>query len=196
MRPPVRLLCFSLILLFIFVATAARFEGSLEPGSYVVYAAKTPSHAWEGRAPVESLRLSFDAEAPNSGLDLEIVLDADSFTSGNFARDINARRTVFDTDLYPQIIFTGKRLSANTILSKDGEYTLELSGALSMHGVTRDLTTSLTLTKIGDTVSATGSFEVLLSDFEMKPPSIFGSTVEDRVTISYFIETVLAPSEP
>lgn len=179
----------------VLVTTAARFDGSLEPSSYVVYAAKTPSHAWEGRAPVESLRLSFNADAPNTNFDLEIILNADSFTSGNFARDINARRTVFDTDLYPQIIFTAKRLSANTVLSDDGEYALELSGVLSMHGVSRDLKTPLTVTRTEDTLSASGSFDVLLSDFEMKSPSIFGSTVEDRVTISYFIETVLTPSD-
>lgn len=191
-----RLLCFVFLLSVMVVSLAARFEGTLESSSYVSYAARTASHAWEGRAPVESLRLLFGAEAPNSNLDLEVILDAGSFTSGNFARDINARRTVFDTELYPRIVFTGKRLSAKTDLSSDGEYTLELSGTLSLHGVSRDIKSPLALTKDGTSLIAEGSFEVLLSDFDMKRPSIFGSTVEDKVTISYHIETQLNPIEP
>lgn len=191
-----KLICLSLLLSLFFLSAAARFEGALDARSYVSYAARTPSHAWEGRAPVEVLRLQFDDEAPNRNLDLEIVLEAASFSSGNFARDINARRTVFETGLYPEITFTGKRLSGGTDLSKNGEYERELSGTLTMHGVTRELTTPLTLTRRGANLSVSGSFEVLLSDFEMERPSLFGSVVEDSVIISYIIETVLEPSQP
>ena len=200
MKVLLKLIGLSLLLSFAFfgtaIRTAIRVEGTIKSTSYVSYAARTPSHAWEGRAPVKGLSLSFNPDAPNEKLDLEIVLDAGSFNSGNFARDINARRTVFETEHYPEIIFTGKRLSAATNLREDGDYVLELSGALNLHGVTRDLSTNLTLTKEGTNLAASGSFDVLLSDFAMKRPSLFGSLVEDKVAISYFVETVLEAPEP
>ena len=186
----------SLLISFAFFVTATRVEGTVQPTSYVSYAARMPSHAWEGRAPVKQLSLSFDTNAPNERLKLEIVLDAGSFNSGNFARDINARRTVFETERYPEIVFTGKRLKAATSLSENGDHALELSGTLSLHGVTRDLTTKLTLMKEGVNLAASGSFDVLLTDFSIKRPSLFGSLVEDKVTISYFIETVLEAPKP
>ena len=152
--------------------------------SFVSYRASTPSHGWEAKAPIKRLDLHFDDAL---GASFEVVVGANAFKSGNFARDVNANKTVFETATYPDIVFRAENLRVD--LSKDSQ-TLSVPGELELHGVMKRLRVPVSLKRGGGLLRASGSFEVLLSDFDMKRPGLFGDVVEDEVNINF--EVVLS----
>ena len=74
---------------------------------------------------------------------VEVVVDAASISTGDVDRDGHLRSAdFFDVEQYPTITFTSRRIQG----SRD-EFTL--TGDLTMHGVTREVTLDVTLNGVG-----------------------------------------------
>ena len=175
---------------------ATTYRATLQPESYIEYRASDSNDTWQGRAPLETLTLIFDSEALNS-LSLEATLDPGKFDSGNFIRDANARRGVFETGEYPTVTLSAQGIEAqtNTVSLAAGETKqVKLRGSLELHGVTREVSVPVEVSREGDTLRATGEFSVLLSDYNMDRPSFLGTTVNDEVTVRFNLVSTL--SEP
>lgn len=192
-----------LALLALPLLLGATLRGTL-PGdtpddvNVVRYHARDALSSWSGVAPIAELGLRFDPEALGGG-ELRAVVPAGAFDSGNFVRDANARRTVFETEAYPEIVFEASALRADpATLPRGAEREVELRGTLAMHGVERELSTVATVTRTAedepDRLRAEGEFTVLLSNFDMTRPSFLGVTVEDDVRVSYVVEVALEPT--
>jgi len=161
----------------------------------VAYRAADPRGSWEGRAPISSLSLRFDDAALQTA-SLTAAVDPGAFNSGNFIRDANARRAVFETHLYPEATFRATALHADAGTLRPGEARdVTLKGPLTLHGVTREVSVPARVTRQGDTVHATGSFPVRLSDFQMTRPSFLGITVFDQVEVSFEVRGTLRRTE-
>ena len=177
---------------------ATTYRAALQPESFIEYEASDQRDTWQGRAPLESLELTFDSEALDN-LSLKATLDPGKFDSGNLIRDANARRGVFETGEYPTVTLSAQGLQAdaqtNTVSLAAGE-TKEISllGSLELHGVTREVSVPAEVSREGDTLRATGEFSVLLSDYNMDRPSFLGTTVNDEVTVRFNLVSTL--SEP
>ena len=119
---------------------------------------------------------------------LRIVVDPTTFSSGNGIRDTNARRTVFETRQFPEIIFDLQTVNSSAAtLADGGTVDLTLQGELAMHGVTNPLEIPASLTRLGNKVTAQGQFEVSLTSFEMSRPSFLVWTIDDIVIIRFTI---------
>ncbi|CAN5764463.1 hypothetical protein BH24DEI2_BH24DEI2_03050 [soil metagenome] len=176
------------LLVWLALGSLAAAQLELLPSSAVEYTASDPSGSWSGRAPVAALTFDLDPENIPAAT-LSVTVQAGAFDSGNFIRDANARRVVFETGEYPDIRFD--LASAQTVDNRlaDGETAqVDLSGTLTMHGVTRDVTTTASVSRTGTTFTATGALEILLSDYGMKRPSFFGTSVDDAVTVVFDVQ--------
>lgn len=177
-------------------ASAERFRGTLLEGSLVRYDASAGWEAWQGVAPARIERLSFD-DGDLASLRLEIRVAADEFESGNFFRDRNARRVVFETADHPDVIFELDEVAATDgppgALPDGAERALTLTGTLDLHGVRRTVDVPVTVRREGDRLAVTGGFAVLISDYAMTAPSVFGRGVDDEVTIRFDLVVALAP---
>ena len=183
--------CFLLIPLLI----ATTYRAELGSESFVEYEASDPNGAWQGRAPLETLELTFDDEALG-GLSLEATLDPGKFDSGNVIRDANARRGVFETGQYPVITLSAQGVQADTASLVEGETKrLALVGRLEMHGVTNEITVPAEVSRVEGTLRAEGAFDVLLSDYNMNRPSFLGTTVDDEVTVRFNVVGTLREVE-
>lgn len=182
-----RLLSVWLVLSTLF-STLAAAQLELIPSSSAVYTASDPSGRWSGRAPFSSLEFRFDPYDLRAA-QLSVVLQPGKFDSGNFIRDANARRALFETGQYPDIRFDLARVQTAKNSLADGE-TLQVTlfGTLTMHGVSREVTTTATLRRADPVVTATGTLAVNLSDYGMKRPSLFGVKVDDRVAVAFDIQ--------
>jgi polyisoprenoid-binding protein YceI len=174
------------VLLFLFLTLVqAQVTITLNPESFVEYDASDANATWTGRAPISRLEFSLNPErlADSS---LTIAVRPEDFSSGNFIRDTNARLTVFESNTYPEIMFVSTKVRAEADTLEDGESReVTLTGDLTMHGVTQELETVVTLTRAGNTVIATGSLEVNYTDFEMKQPTLFTVVVNPTVVIRF-----------
>lgn len=158
--------------------------------STVTYSASDSRSGWQGVAPLENVTLN---PGPG-GLRVEAVLEPGRFNSGNFARDGNARFTVFETGRYPTATLSGTLPLAAATTGPEGVPRAQqapFTGQLTLHGVTREVTFAVTVVREGDEVSAEGAFAVRLSDYGMTRPSLFGTTVDDRVGVNVSLAGVL-----
>ncbi|MGL4608149.1 MAG: YceI family protein [Trueperaceae bacterium] len=177
------MLCLAMFLFIAFVQ--AQHMVTLAPKSFVEYEAKDQTASWIGRAPVARFEFTLDTEELGNS-SLTIAVNTEDFFSGNFIRDTNARRTVFESDEFPEIVFASGHVSSEIDTLADGESRdVDLTGSLTMHGVTQDVQLIATLSRQSDTITAIGSFDVTYTDFGMRQPELFGTVVEDVVVIRF-----------
>ena len=159
--------------------------------STVSYTARDSRETWQGVAPLKAVTLA----ERKGGLEVTAVLEPGSFDSGNFARDGNARFTVFNTGAFPTATLKGS-LSLPAPLTQttaSGKATGMFNGTLTLHGVTHKVAFPLSVSRDGAQGVATGSFAVLLSDYEMNRPNLFGIVVEDKVELNVSLAGTFAP---
>jgi polyisoprenoid-binding protein YceI len=178
---------FMFLLALLLTAVQAQVPVTLNPESAVEYEAHDQNDRWTGRAPVSRLEFTLNPErlADSS---LTIAVKPGDFSSGNFFRDTNAQRTVFETGKYPEIVFVSKRVRVDTDTLAEGESReVTLTGDLTVHGVTKEVEITVTLTQAGNTMTATGGFDVKLTEFDMTPPTLFNIVVDENVIVRFIV---------
>jgi len=83
---------------------------------------------------------------------------------------------VLETDKYPEITFDSSKVSASR--AGDGQYFMNLTGELSLHGVKHSQPVSLQLALAGDTLRAHGEFTVRQTAYGIKLVSVAGGTLK------------------
>jgi polyisoprenoid-binding protein YceI len=97
-----------------------------------------------------------------------------------------------ESDKYPKSEFKGTITNNSAInYTSDGTYNAQVKGQLTIHGVTKNITTTGTFKIIGGNIDASSTFNVLLSDYNIKIPAI----VKDKVsnTIKIVVDCHLEP---
>ena len=87
---------------------------------------------------------------------------------------------------YPKATFKGKITDATSVnFTKDGTYNITVAGNLTMHGVTKPMTTPATITVKGGKVSAQTDFSVALADYNISIPSLVADKVAKVAKVSF-----------
>lgn len=90
-----------------------------------------------------------------------------------------------ESDKYPKSEFKGTVTNNSDInYSKDGTYNAKIKGQLTIHGVTKDVETTGTLKVNGGKIDANSTFNVLISDYNIKIPSIVKDKVSNSIKIT------------
>jgi polyisoprenoid-binding protein YceI len=93
------------------------------------------------------------------------------------------------SDKYPKSDFKGKISGSSLDLKKDGTYNVQVSGTLSMHGVTKEVSVPGSVTVKGAEISAKAKFVVKLADYNIEIPALVGDKVGKESTIN--VEAIL-----
>lgn len=89
-----------------------------------------------------------------------------------------------ESDKYPKAEFKGTIINNSNInYSKEGTYTANIKGALTLHGVTKDVTTSATIKVAPAGLQSNAVFNILLSDYNIKIPSLAKNKISNNVKI-------------
>jgi polyisoprenoid-binding protein YceI len=97
-----------------------------------------------------------------------------------------------ESDKYPKAEFKGTIVNNSGIdYTKDGTYPVKVKGQLTMHGATRAVEPAGTIKIDGGKVSASSSFTIKLSDYNITIPAI----VKDKIskTIDVTVDCKLEP---
>ena len=91
---------------------------------------------------------------------------------------------------FPDANFAGSITDLKSVdLKKDGTYTVKVAGKLTLHGVTKDVTTTAKLTtKSGAITNATTNFNVVLADYKVAIPG----PVKEKIAKEAKIDVTLA----
>ncbi len=155
-------------------------------------------------------KVKFDATAASSPEKIDAlsnsatcVLDA---SNGNFQWAILVKGFKFEkslmqehfnenymeSDKYPKATFIGKITNLGDVnFAKEGTYNAMVSGQMTIHGVTKDITANGALTVGGGKVKVNAGFNLKLADFNISIPSL----VSDKIAKEAII-LVDAPLEP
>ena len=84
---------------------------------------------------------------------------------------------------YPKTSFKGTITGFDNNTLNNQPQTVELTGELSMHGVTKPINVSATITKTDERITLESSFSVKTSDFGIKIPSLVRKQIDENVQI-------------
>ena len=84
---------------------------------------------------------------------------------------------------YPKTSFKGSILNFDSNALSNQPRTVQLTGELSLHGVTKLISVSATITQSDEQITLTSSFSVKTSDFGIKIPSLVRKRIDENVKV-------------
>jgi hypothetical protein len=89
-----------------------------------------------------------------------------------------------ESDKYPKAIFKGKISDINKVIfSKDGTYAVTVTGMLTIHGETKEVSSPASFTISNGAVTANAEFSVVLRDYKISLPAIVKDKIAQNVRI-------------
>jgi predicted lipoprotein with Yx(FWY)xxD motif/polyisoprenoid-binding protein YceI len=120
---------------------------------------------------------------------VSVTVDADlrALASDQILRDRMIRTKGLEIDAFPTASFASTVAIDLSALATTGSIVnMELSGSLTLHGVTRDLMTTVAIEVRRATVVVTGSAEITLADFGIAKPQVANIlSIADRGTVEW-----------
>ena len=90
-----------------------------------------------------------------------------------------------ESDVYPKATFKGKIINIEGIdFNKDASYKAEVTGDLTIHGVTKSVTTTGTITVAGTLITAEAKFSVSPKDYDIKIPSVVENNIAKEIGVN------------
>lgn len=95
------------------------------------------------------------------------------------------KQEVLETSIYPEIVFESSLISPNKM--GENQYSVNVVGKLTLHGVTRNETVYAQVSLTGGTLRAYGEFSLKQTDYGIKLVSVAGGTlkVKDEVKLGF-----------
>jgi polyisoprenoid-binding protein YceI len=129
---------------------------------------------------------------------LQLTIKADSLAVTDKISDSDKekitntmRKDVLEVDKYPEIIF--KSTTVTAARTGEGHYDATISGDLTLHGVTRNITIPAKLVFNADNLHARGAFSVRQTQYNIKPVSIAAGTIKVKDEVKFTFDIVAHP---
>jgi polyisoprenoid-binding protein YceI len=182
----------------VFMANTERFVIDPKASRFSVKAVASGMTAGLGHNPTISIR-DFEGEAqfvPETldAASLTVTVRAASLSvedemaaSDRQALERIMHQQVLATSRHPEVYY--KSAAAKVTKLGEGLFRLELSGQLTLNGITRMQPVGCQVTIGAYNLRATGNFELRQSDFGIKPTNIAGGmlTIRDELKFAFFI---------
>ncbi len=144
--------------------------------STITYLLSHPFHEVESVS--RDGRCAIDADTDAKTIqDVTVKVDVTTFDSGNSNRDSHAMEVV-DALTYPEASFK------STLVSQKGD-SVFVDGALTFHGVTRDVRIVAKTDWSAGRLTVTGGFDISLTAFHIERPALLLIPVSDTLRFSF-----------
>jgi polyisoprenoid-binding protein YceI len=109
----------------------------------------------------------------------ESIMKSFSFSNPMMQEHFNGAKWL-ESDKFPKSSFKGKITNLTEVnFSKDGTYSATITGNLSIHGVTKPVTTTASITVNGKSVKTTTDFTIKLADYGVNVSGAGGKIAEE-----------------
>jgi polyisoprenoid-binding protein YceI len=154
--------------------------------SVVTYHMEHPAHSWNGES--HSAHGRMELTAGGVPAHVLITIPVLSFDSHNRNRDSHMAEVV-ESYIFADVVFESTHLAlldeAHGTGSAPARWQVE--GILTFHGVSRRIHLPVTITRGSADLSASGQFEVKLTDFDIEQPSFMLVKVKDALNVAFEI---------
>jgi polyisoprenoid-binding protein YceI len=118
----------------------------------------------------------------------EVVVKSFTFGNPKIQEHFNTAGWM-DSDKFPTATFKGTITNLSAVnFNADGTYSADVTGDLTMHGVTKPVTTKASVVVSGKTITTTSDFTVALADYDVKGAAIGAGKVATDPKISVVAE--------
>jgi polyisoprenoid-binding protein YceI len=107
-------------------------------------------------------------------------------------RDSYFRDSAMDVAAFPTATFTLTDPIADAVPSGSGTTTVQATGDLTLHGVTKPVTATLQVGLNGDGVDISGSIPITFSDYGVQAPSLGFVKVDDSGAVEFLVHATPA----
>jgi polyisoprenoid-binding protein YceI len=166
-------------------------------GSEAAFLSQATLESFEGRTDQVRGHIALPADRLVGPLDLRIEVDLASLDTGIGMRNRHMRERHLETDEHPLAVFTGQEatFASSPELAVGRPVEVTVAGQFALHGVTRPLTVTATVSLAADaTLTATASFAVKLSDHDIGRPRFLLLRLADEQQVT--VRIVARPEEP
>ena len=131
-----------------------------------------------------TFHLTGDGTALDTSQASEFTVDLTTLKSDQSRRDTRAQNAL-ETSRFPTATFTVESVTGyDPSIPADQQQTLQLTGSLEIHGVQKEVTWELKITRQANVISALATLNFKFSDFGVTPPSLGGFvSVQDHGTL-------------
>lgn len=171
-------------LLFMVVCLAAVTQ-TINAQKYFTKAGKISFYS---KAPIEDIEAHntkgvsvFDVSTGQ--IEFSVLMKGFEFEKAKMQEHFN--ENYVESDKYPKAIYAGTIKNVGAIkLNQDGVYNVEVSGNLTIHGVTKPQTVQAAITVKDGSISAASDFTITVADYDIKIPSLVANNIGKTVKVS------------
>ena len=110
----------------------------------------------------------------------EVTVDMGNIVTDKDVRDENVRRKILHTEKYPEAKFVLTEPADVSQLPEDGTVgTVTLTGDLTIHGETNQITQEFNALRTGDTVVVHGDVPIKRSDYKVETPEFVAAKIAE-----------------
>lgn len=167
-----------------------------DSSSTFTYAMEHPMHSWTATSHQASGEVEI---GPDFGTaQIAVSIPVISFDSGNSNRDSHMAEAV-ESYIYGEVSFKGKVVSVDSLQTTPAGQTTGIwgvSGELNFHGVAKALACPVRFAVGPDQATATGSFAVKITDFDIELPALLGVKTKDQIQLDFAVTAKPAKPAP
>jgi len=170
------------------IMMAGAFVLALTAVSQDKYFTKTGKIEFYSKAPMEDIEaknktVAAVLDTKTGAIQFSVLMKSFEFEKALMQEHFN--ENYVESGKYPKGEFRGTITNNSSInYAKDGSYPATVRGKMTIHGVTRDVETNGTVKVEGGKVTATSSFNIQLSDYGIKIPSVVKDKISNSIKIT------------
>ncbi len=157
-----------------------------------IYQTKTGNIKFSSKTPAEDItaenRKVVSAIDASTG-DVQFSLLMKSFDFANQLMEDHFNESYAESSKFPKATFKGKISDLSKIdFTKDGTYTAEVSGKLTIKDVTKEITTTATFIVKGGEITASANIKVKPKDYNFKIPATVENSIAETIDVAINIK--------
>ena len=166
------------VIAFVLVAQLAIGQKYFSKSGKVTFQSKAPTETIEAT----NTSASTVIDVASGAMEWAVLIQGFKFEKALMQEHFN--ENYMESGTYPKAKFKGKIDNLAAVnFTKDGQYNVDVSGQLEIHGVTKPVTTKGTITVKGGQISANSKFKVLLADYGIEIPKVVAENISKEVDI-------------
>ena len=168
-----------LLLALITLSLSAQSQKYLTKTGKVVFTSKTPLETIEGTN--KSVAALLDSKS--GGMDF--IIQIKSFVFDRQLLQEHFNENYMESDKIPKASFKGTITNLAEInFAKDGDYKADVSGKMTIHGITKDVKHRGKISIKGSTVTLSSFFSILIADYGITIPGAVKDKISKDVKIT------------
>jgi YceI-like domain len=121
-------------------------------------------------------------ETSSGNIEFSLLIKGFQFEKALMQEHFN--ENYLESDKYPKATFKGVvENSKNIVLTNDNVINVKVTGVLTIHGVSKQITIPAIIKTIKGEVSATSAFMISLDDYGIKVPAVVSANINKKINI-------------